>query len=139
MPYKNIMLVMEGLAEEVALIHQAVRLGEALGATLTVIHVNDPTAGHPQMLMDSLPIVQEQDLREMFESAGYPELSAKIRIELLEDDSYVTAIEEATGEADLLVLGHHHKSAFKAAFFDSTDERLADIVDCPILLIPLDL
>ncbi len=138
MLYESIVIALEGLPEEAALIHHAVRLQESLGSSLGLVHVNDPSAGKASMMMGSLPLVREQDLREMVLSAGYPELAETIEVQILEDEAYASSIAGATADADLLILGHHHKSQFMAALVDSTDERLADLASCPILLLPLE-
>jgi len=44
---------------------------------------------------------------------------------------------KATKHADLFIIGHHHKNKFLAAIMDSTDEHVADLVSCPVLLVPM--
>ncbi|MCB0277321.1 MAG: universal stress protein [Calditrichaeota bacterium] len=44
---------------------------------------------------------------------------------------------KATRRADLLIIGHHPKNALHAFLVDATDERVADLVDCPVLLVPV--
>ncbi len=45
-------------------------------------------------------------------------------------------IAKATEDVDLLVIGHHSKSAFLAALIDSVDEGVAELVFCPVLVVP---
>ena len=88
------------------------------------------------MMMDTLPLVSEEDIREQFLKAGYEKDANEIKITIVESESYAKEIAKATEDIDLLVIGHHPKSAFLAALIDSVDERVADMVSCPVLLVP---
>ncbi len=86
--------------------------------------------------MDTLPLVSEEDIREQFRKAGYEKEANEIKITIVESESYAREIAKATEDIDLLVIGHYSKSAFLAAFVDSVDERVADLVSCPVLVVP---
>jgi nucleotide-binding universal stress UspA family protein len=55
----------------------------------------------------------------------------------MEDESYARAIAAAPREADLLIMGHHSKNLLMAHLKDGIDERMADLIQCPVLLVPL--
>lgn len=136
MHYKNILLALEGKQDESKVIKEAVELSEAMDASLSVIHVNDPAAGKPHMMMDAPKAVHEDDIRNQIRDAGYSDQTEKVNIKILEGEHYPDKIAEATKNHDLLVLGHSHKNKFLAALIDSIDERVADIADCPVLIVP---
>lgn len=137
MPYQKIILSLAGKAEESNVIREAVRLKKLLNADLSVLHVNDPAAGRAYLMMDSLPLVTEEDIREMFRQSGFPREAGEIRINIVEGESCTDEIANATHQADLLIVGHRRKNKFLAAFIDSTDERVFDMVSCPILVVPM--
>lgn len=136
MPYKKILLALDCTDDENGVIKEAIRLAEILGADLSVFHVNDPAAGKTHMMMDTLPRVNEEDIREQFRAAGYEKLANEIKITFAESESYAQEIAKAAADVDLLVIGHHPKNAFLAALTDSVDERVADLISCPVLLVP---
>jgi len=136
MPYKKILIALECTADENNVINEAIRLAGTLNADLFVFHVNDPAAGKAHMMMDTLPLVSEEDIREQFRKAGYEKEGNEIKITLTESESYAQEIAKATEDVDLLVIGHHSKNAFLAALIDSVDERVADLVSCPVLMVP---
>ena len=47
-------------------------------------------------------------------------------------------IKEAASGANMLILGHRKRSAFKDQFFDSVDEGIVNRVECPVLVVPKD-
>ncbi len=136
MPYKKILIALDCTDEENNVIDEAIRLAETLNADLSAFHVNDPAAGKAHMMMDTLPLVSEEDIREQFRKAGYEKEANEIKVTLTESDSYAQEIAKATEDIDLLVIGHHPKNAFLAALIDSVDERVADLVFCPVLVVP---
>ena len=136
MSYKKILIALEGTDNENKVINEAIRLAETLNAELSAFHVNDPAAGKAHMMMDTLPLVSEEDIREQFRKAGHEKEANEIRITIVESESYAKEIAKATEDIDLLVIGHHPKNAFFAALIDSVDERVADLVSCPVLVVP---
>jgi len=122
--------------DENNVIEEAIRLAGTLNADLSAFHVNDPAAGKAHMMMDSLPLVSEEDIQEQFRKAGYEKEATEIKITIAESESYAKEIAKATEDIDLLVIGHHSKNAFLAALIDSVDERVADLVSCPVLMVP---
>ena len=137
MRYKNILLSLNGRNDEQRVVDEAMRLTSFFGATLSVVHINDPGAGKAHMLMDTLPRVSERDIVNQFQKFGYGEKVEKIKIILIDSETYAKAIARVTKEFDLLIMGHHPKSRILAFLEDSTDERVADRIHCPIMLVPL--
>jgi nucleotide-binding universal stress UspA family protein len=135
--YKNILLSLNGRNDEQRVIDEVMRLTSFFGATLSVVHINDPGAGKAHMLMDTLPRVSERDIVDQFQKFGYGEKVEKIKIILIDSETYAKAIARVTKDFDLLIMGHHPKSRILAFLKDSTDERVADRIQCPIMLVPL--
>jgi nucleotide-binding universal stress UspA family protein len=135
MPYKNILIALAGEDEENNVIHEAVRLATALDAELSAFHVNDPAAGKAHLMMDTLPTVTENDIRQRFRKLGYDKHADAMKVAIVESNDYPEEIAKATDDADLLVIGHKNKNRFLAALIDSVDERVSDMVSAPILVI----
>lgn len=136
MPYKKILIALDCTEDEETVIHEAVRLVRALDAELSVLHVNDPAAGKAHLMMDSLPLISEEDLREQFRKAGYDKEANELKVAIVESESYAKEIAKATENVELLIMGHAHKNPFFAALVDSVDERVADQISCPVLVVP---
>jgi len=137
MHYKKILMSLNCREDEKNVVDEAMRLTSFFDATLSVVHINDPGAGKAHMLMDTLPRVSENDILNQFHKFGYGEKAEKIKIILIDSETYAEAIARVTKEFDLLIMGHHPKSRILAFLKDSTDEHVADRVNCPILLVPL--
>jgi nucleotide-binding universal stress UspA family protein len=137
MLYKKIFLSLSGEEDESKVIQECMRIVLALKAELTVIHVNDPAAGYAHMMMDTLPKTTIDEMQAMFAKAGFGTQANEIGFRLVEDESYAAAIATATREADLLIMGHHSKNLLMAHLKDGIDERVADLIQCPVLLVPL--
>ena len=137
MLYNKIFLSLACEEDESNAIEESMRIVSALGSKLTVVHINDPAAGHAHMMMDTLPKVTADDMIGLFVKAGFGRQVYEIEFRLIEDESYARAIATATREADLLIMGHHPKNMLMALLTDGTDERVADLIQCPVLLVPL--
>jgi nucleotide-binding universal stress UspA family protein len=137
MLYKKIFLSLSGKEDESKAIQECMRIVSALKGDLTVIHVNDPAAGYAHMMMDTLPKTTIDDMADTFVKAGFGALVNEIEFRLIDDESYARAIATATREADLLIMGHHSKNLLMAHLKDGIDERVADLIQCPVLLVPL--
>jgi nucleotide-binding universal stress UspA family protein len=137
MLYKKIFLSLSGKKDESKAIQECMRIVSAISAELTVIHVNDPAAGYAHMMMDTLPKTTVDEMKSMFAKAGFGVQAEEIGFRVVEDESYAKAIAAATLEADLLVMGHHSKNLLMAHLKDGIDERVADLIHCPVLLVPL--
>ena len=138
MHYKKILLSLNCREDEKKVVDEAMRLTSFFDATLSVVHINDPGAGKAHMLMDTLPRVSENDILNKFQKFGYGEKAEKIKIILIDSETYAEAIARVTKEFDLLIMGHHPKSRILAFLKDSTDERVADRIHCPVMLVPLE-
>jgi nucleotide-binding universal stress UspA family protein len=137
MLYKKVFLSLSGKENEGKVIQECMRIVSALKADLTVIHVNDPAAGHAHMMMDTLPKTTIDEMKAMFAEAGFGAQASEIGFRIIEDESYAKAIAAATREADLLIMGHHAKNLLMAHLKDGIDERVADLIHCPVMLVPL--
>ena len=62
MHYKNMHPSLNFRDDEKRVLDEAIRLKSYLGANLSVVHINDPGAGKPHMLMDTLPMVRKRDI-----------------------------------------------------------------------------
>ena len=136
MLYKKILISVDNLEDEKNVIHEAMRVVKALDAKLSVFHVNDPGAGKAHMMMGSLPLVEEKDIREAFKNLGYADMAEKMPVIIKESEDYPKEIAEASQDADLLVIGHRHKSQIVAFLSDSIDEQVSDLIHCPMLVVP---
>lgn len=137
MPYKNILLSIDCRGDERKVIDEAIDLSSFCEAKLSIVVINDPGAGKARMMMDTLPRVTEQDVVDQLQVLGYHDKVGDIEIQLIDSESYAQAIAQATENFDLLIMGHHPKNLVVAFLKDSTDEQVADRIDCPILLVPL--
>ena len=136
MPFDSILVALAGMDDEENVIHETVRLAKALGAEVTVLHVNDPKAGKVSMMMETERMVTEEALRDQFRKLGYDATASMLKFNIVTGTSLPRAIAEATQDVDLLVIGHRRKNRFLAAFADSADKHLADLVTCPVLIVP---
>ena len=136
MLYKKVFLSLAGKKDESKVIQETMRLVSILGAKLTVIPINDPAAGKAHMMMDTLPEITHVDMAALFTKTGFGDRLNEIEFRFIEDASYAEAIAVASREADLLIMGHHHKNKLMALLTDGTDERVADLIQCAVLLIP---
>jgi nucleotide-binding universal stress UspA family protein len=136
MTYTKILLALSCGDDESRVITAAVHLARQLDATLGVIHVNEPHAGEPSMMMDSPPKIEEAEIRELLQQAGVAAEAEGAPIDIVEDESYSEAIGRATADADLLVIGHSHRNRFLEALVESLDEEVANTSRCPVLVVP---
>ncbi len=137
MAYQKIFLALAGKKEEKKVIQEAMRLKKEFKAELSVFHVNDIGAGKAHATMVSVPLHKKEDVRDWITSAGFAKEATQVKITIKESKNYAEEIAMATKPADLLIIGHHHKNRFLAAIMDSTDEHVADLVSCPVLLVPM--
>jgi len=79
MRYKNILLSLNGRNDEQRVVDEAMRLTSFFGATLSVVHINDPGAGKAHMLMDTLPRVSERDIVDQFQNLAMVRKWRKLR------------------------------------------------------------
>ena len=139
MHYNKILLSLNGAVDEKKVIDEAIFLESFFKARLSIVVINDPAAGKAHMLMDTLPRVDREDVQALLHQLGYHDQAEATEIILLESESPVQAIARMSDDFDLLVMGHHAKNRLVAFLKDSTDERVADRIDCPVLLVPLGL
>ena len=92
MAYKNILLSLDCRDDEKRVLDEAMNLKSYFGASLSVVHINDPGAGKAHMLMDTLPRVSENDIVNQFEKFGYGEEARRSKIILNDSETYAKAI-----------------------------------------------
>ena len=136
MLYKKLLMALACKESEVRVIREAVRIATETHADLTVLHVNDPHAGKAHMMMDALPRITEADIRNLFRAAGFVKEAEQVKIEITKGESCPHAIASATEDADLLIIGHCRRNRFLHAFVDSVDERVTNLVSCPVMIVP---
>ena len=137
MLFENIYLSLAGQDNESGLIAEAIRIVTELNANLTVIHINDPNAGMGHMMPDTNPKITKEEMMGYFIKAGFGAFVNEIIFRLFEGKPFAAAIAEVTRDADLLIMGHHHKNLLKALLIHGIDERVADRIQCPVLLVPV--
>lgn len=137
MLFKNIFLSLAGQEDESWLIAESMRIVSALEANLTVIHINDPNAGMGHMMPDTYPKITREEMVNEFIKAGFGSFVDKITFRLLEGKPFSRAIAKGTRDADLLIMGHHQRNALKGLLLHGTDEKVADQIQCPVLLVPV--
>ncbi len=139
MSYKRIMVALSGNGNEIKLIDESIRIKNSFNAKMIVVHVNDTHAGEMSMMMDTPGHrFTEEDIRNLFRSAGHEEIANRLIIRILTGEVIHKEITKAAKEVDLLILGHRRMNAFKEKFFDSVDEGIVNHVNCPVLVVPKD-
>ena len=136
MLYENIYVLLAGQDNENPLIAESIRIVAALKANLTAIHINDPNAGMGHLMPDANPKITEKEMMHFFVEAGFRAYVSQIKFRLVEGKPFAKAIAKASDEADLLIMGHHHKNLLEGLLWRGTDEKVADRIQCPILLVP---
>lgn len=139
MLFENIFLSLAGREDEGWLIAESMRIVTTLKADLTVIHVNDPNAGMGHMMPDTYPKITREEMVDDFIKAGFGAFVDKIKFQLLEGKPFARAIAEGIRDADLLIMGHHQRNVLKGLLSHGTDEKVADRIHCPVLLMPIDI
>lgn len=137
MHYNRMLLSIDCSGDEKDAVDEAFRLKSIFQSSLSVLAINDPGAGKAHMMMDTLPRVTKDDIVSELRNFGYAAQIDEVEIITLDDESYAAAIARASKDFDLLIMGHHPKNRVLAFLKDSTDERVADRIDCPMLLVPL--
>jgi nucleotide-binding universal stress UspA family protein len=137
MLYKNICLSLAGQQDENRLIAESMRIVIALNACLTVIHINDPNAGMGHIMPDENPKITKENMIDDFISLGFGKYVDKIEFVILEGKPFAKKIAEVTRKYDLLIMGHHHKNLLQGLLLSGLDEKVADRIRCPLLLVPV--
>ena len=137
MHYNRMLLSIDCSGDEKEAVDEAFRLKSIFQSSLSVLAINDPGAGKAHMMMDTLPRVTHDDIVSELRNFGYGGQIDEVEIITLDSESYAAAIAQASKDFDLLIMGHHPKNRVLAMLKDSTDEQVADRIDCPMLLVPL--
>ena len=137
MSYKTISIAINALEEETIVLKKAFELADDLNAKVKVLHINDTDSGTIHMMMDYFPKATIDDLKKIIKLSGFEDRIPSIEFVILNEESPITGILKETTDSDLLVMGHHKKNFFLDFFNKSTDEDISNIVNCPILIIPL--
>lgn len=136
MSYQHILVALGGNHNEKQIIKEAFQLAHKLEASLHFLHVNHPGVGKPHMMMDAPEAIDKEDIKNQIREAGYSQEADKVDIKIEEDDDYPERIAKATRKADLVVIGHSQRNQFLQALINSVDEQVANISDCPVLIVP---
>lgn len=137
MLFENIFLSLAGRGDECRLISESMRIVTTLKADLTVIHINDPNAGMGHMMPDTYPKITREEMVDDFIKAGFGAFVDKITFQVLEGKPFARVIAEGIRDADLLIMGHHQRNVLEGLLLHGTDEKVADRIQCPILLVPV--
>lgn len=138
MEYKNLLVAISCSDADVKVLTQAAVLSQALDASITLIHVNDPHAGKVHAMMDSIPRNDKDDIRKHLDNLGFDSLANSVNVIAAEGQHYPEVIAAAAADFDMLIIGHRRKSKMMASLTDSTDERVADLAHNCVMLVPLD-
>lgn len=136
MSFDKLIVALAGTEDEHALIRTAIRLASALRAQLAVLHVRHSAAKGPHMMMDGPDRRDEQDLRRLIREAGHATEAERLEISIVESRTYHEPIAAATADADLMIVGHSPRNAFLAALVQATDEKVANLARCPVVVVP---
>ena len=137
MAYKSIMVSLNCTEKEQNVIHEAVRLARDMHSKVSAIHINDPAAGKSHMMMGGLPLKKECDIRNQFRKLGYQREAEEVNVIITESANYPKEIAKATKDIDLLVMGHQIKRNVVSALAGSVDERVSNMIKCPMLVVPI--
>jgi len=138
MPFKSIVVALNGIEEEDIVINKAMKMANVLNASITVVHINDTDAGKVHMMMDYFPKVTVEDLKERIKVNGFEDMLPSIEFKILVDDNPTEGIITATKDKELLVMGHHKKNFVLSLLTIGTDKTVSNNVKCPLLIIPMD-
>jgi len=136
MEYERIVVALAGKENEDVVIRHAIELTRQLGTKLSVLHVQHPGVQKPHMKMDAPDAASEEDLRQLVRDAGHVPEADSLEVNIVKGDPYHESIAEATRGADLMIVGHSQRNAFVAALMNSVDERVANVADCPVVIVP---
>ncbi|MBT3590318.1 MAG: universal stress protein [Candidatus Marinimicrobia bacterium] len=136
--YNKIMVSLVGDDSEKAVVQQAVEMKNKLGASLVVIHVNDPHAGEMSMMMESPKEITEDMIRNQISEYGFGQILRDLEVIITENNSIAEAINEFSQKCDMLIVGHRKMSTFKSHIMDSVDEGIVNNTHCPVLVVQKD-
>lgn len=132
------MVSLVGDGSEKVVVQQAVDMKNKLGASLSVIHVNDPHAGEMSMMMESPKEITEDIIRDQISEYGFGQILRDLDVIITENNSIAEAINEHSQECDMLIVGHRKMSTFKSHIMDSVDEGIVNNASCPVLVVQKD-
>jgi len=138
MPFKSIIVALNGVEEEDIVINKAFSMAKVLNARITVVHINDTDAGKVHMMMDYFPKVTEEDIKKRIMANGFEDLIPSIEFKIQEDENPSEGIMSAIKSNELLVMGHHKKNFVLSLLTVGTDRTLSNNISCPLLIIPMD-
>ena len=136
-PVGKIVVVLSGPLVNPRVIHEAVRLSELLNARLYAVHMRDPAAGNPSMMMEPIPVFSEEDIRLHFSERGYEELAQTVPVRIFEGTNFPKLLATITEDADLLIVGHKQRNRILGLLtLKSVNLQIVDVVDCPVMVVP---
>jgi nucleotide-binding universal stress UspA family protein len=117
------------------------RLAAALGATVIVVRGYNPLddLGSATPPVDFAEL-ERQAAARLDEMACAPlrEMGVSVRSQLVENDAVSAIVDTARNEhADLVVVGSHGQTGWRARILGSTATKLPHELDCPVVIVPL--
>ena len=111
----------------------ALKIAQSFGSEIHFLYVNDPQAGfrHPADREDAVALkLRELASEELLSSISV--IYATAKGDLAEEvDKYC-----ADKGIDLVIVGHHLRSRIYGKVFDSSDVKIIDAINLPILVLP---
>ncbi|HXX42566.1 MAG TPA: universal stress protein [Chthoniobacterales bacterium] len=135
---KRILVPMDFSPASQKALDYALRLGEAFGSTITLLHVVEPAG---MMSLSDFPLAtQEADFFDSerklkalaTSSAVNGQLKWKVRTGVAGHEIVETAKQE---DVDLIVIATHGLTGWKHFCIGSTAERVARAASCPVLVV----
>lgn len=147
--YKNILMATDGSDMAARALDHALSVAKALGASVTVVTVTDPTAvigaGYASIagtVIDPVPELieaQVQLAREVLADAGKTAATAGMKVEtVLVENSYPAEGINGTAErigADLIVMGSHGRRGLGRILLGSQTSNVLAHAKVPVLVV----
>ena len=147
MPYQHLLVPSDGTRLSNQALAQAIALAKALGATLTLLHVQPPLPvsliGMGDMLdpatIESLSLAAERDSLRIVEEARSAAVShgLEIQTEVLKQELPHRAIVEAAKRhgCDLIVMASHGRGGLSSLLLGSETQRVLLHASVPVLVV----
>lgn len=146
MPYKHIMVAVDGSDTSTAAIHEAIKLAKNQGSHLRIVHViDDSFINYGETYTDYAALLESKRqrgsdiLKKMGELAEHAHI--KHETQLIETKPFEGRVAEKIIEAtqakstDVLVMGTHGRRGLSHLFLGSVAENIMRIATLPVLLV----
>lgn len=147
MPYQHLLVPSDGTRLSAQALSQAIALAKALGAKLTLLHVQPPLPvsliGMGDMLdpatIETLCATAERDSQRILEEARAAGLrdGLEIQVEVVKQDLPYRAIVEAAKRhgCDLIVMASHGRKGLSSLLLGSETQRVLLHASVPVLVV----